>query len=521
MHMGVTGWPTEECCRILDNLPAAVRVYGQMEPNDVRYMNGFRLGETILIDDKEAHIVFNHIHFIISYHHETDSGARIVGFQVEPHSVQHSYDQPWDDKNPPKLLTCNPQKSVDRSMPLQFADSPGQVFFTYDVEWVESDVPWANRWELYFRGFEEVEVHWFSIVNSIVIVLFLSGIVAMIMVRVLHRDISRINDETDEDETGWKLIHGDVFRPPVGFLGPMALSVLVGSGVQMLTMAITVMVFGILGVLSPANRGALLTALVVIFLAMGIFAGFVSSVLYKMFLGKQWYRNALLTATVFPGTVAAMFMLVNTILWSRASTGAIPFGTMIAVLALWFFISIPLVFLGAYLGFTREAIAPATRINTFARPIPQQPWFLSPLVTCMVGSIVPFGAVFIELYFIMSSVWLSEPYYLFGFLALVLVLLIITCMEISIVMCYFQLCAEDHRWWWRSFLTSGGSAVYLFLYSIMYFGTRLEITDGASAMVYFGNMALVSWAFFLLTGSIGFISTLVFIRFIYSRIKIE
>jgi len=26
-------------------------------------------------------------------------------------------------------------------------------------------------------------------------------------------------------------------------------------------------------------------------------------------------------------------------------------------------------------------------------------------------------------------------------------------------------CSEDYHWWWRSFFTSGSSAVYMFLYS--------------------------------------------------------
>lgn len=36
-------------------------------------------------------------------------------------------------------------------------------------------------------------IHWFSLVNSIVIVLFLTGMVGMILLRALHKDISRYN----------------------------------------------------------------------------------------------------------------------------------------------------------------------------------------------------------------------------------------------------------------------------------------------------------------------------------------
>jgi len=50
----------------------------------------------------------------------------------------------------------------------------------------------------------------------------------------------------------------------------------------------------------------------------------------------------------------------------------------------------------------------------------------------------------------------------FGFLFAVLVILVVTCAEITIVMCYFQLCNEDYRWWWRWFLSAGSILFFLF-----------------------------------------------------------
>jgi len=114
------------------------------------------------------------------------------------------------------------------------------------------------------------QIHWFSIINSLMIVLFLTGMVAMIMMRTLHADIRRYremeNQEDAQEETGWKLVHGDVFRPPSR---PLLLSVLVGTGVQVFSMALITMIFAVLGFLSPANRGGLMTAMVVLFVVMG------------------------------------------------------------------------------------------------------------------------------------------------------------------------------------------------------------------------------------------------------------
>jgi len=70
---------------------------------------------------------------------------------------------------------------------------------------------------------------------------------------------------------------------------------------------------------------------------------------------------------------------------------------------------------------------------------------------------LPFGTVFIELFFILSNLWQHQVYYMFGFLFVVFLILVVTCAEITTVMCYFQLCAENYHWWWRSFLTSGPS----------------------------------------------------------------
>lgn len=39
------------------------------------------------------------------------------------------------------------------------------------------------------------------------------------------------------------------------------------------------------------------------------------------------------------------------------------------------------------------------------------------------GGILPFGSVFVELFFILSSMWLDQYYYVFGFLLLVFILL--------------------------------------------------------------------------------------------------
>lgn len=57
----------------------------------------------------------------------------------------------------------------------------------------QSDVKWSSRWDYLLESTHSANIQWFSILNSCVIVLFLSGMVAMILLRTLHRDIARYN----------------------------------------------------------------------------------------------------------------------------------------------------------------------------------------------------------------------------------------------------------------------------------------------------------------------------------------
>lgn len=78
------------------------------------------------------------------------------------------------------------------------------------------------------------------------------------------------------------------------------------------------------------------------------------------------------------------------------------------------------------------------------------------------------GAAFVELYFVLSSIFASRAYYAFGFLALTsgkyiflysivsstftAAVVVLTTATVTILFTYFVLCAEEYRWHWRAFL---------------------------------------------------------------------
>lgn len=526
---------------ILDNLPA-MRYSRQ---NDVSIQwTGYPVGFT---QNNNDDYIINHLKFKVLVHEyegsgveiigtgeegmgviSTDadkkkaSGFEIVGFEVIPCSVKHDPEamlkhKIYDSIDP---VTC--PSELDKS---QIIREQEKVSFTYDVEFVKSDIRWPSRWDAYLK-MEGARVHWFSILNSVMVIFFLAGIVFVIFLRTVRRDLTRYEEldkesqaQMNEELSGWKLVVGDVFREPNC---PKLLCVMVGDGVQILGMAIVTIVFAAFGFLSPASRGMLLTGMIVLYLFLGIAAGYVGVRLWRTLKGTSegWKSVSWSVACFFSGIVFAILTALNFILWGSKSTGAIPISLYFLLLFLWFCVSVPLTLLGGLFGTRAEAIQYPVRTNQIPREIPARK-YPSWLLVLGAGTL-PFGTLFIELFFILTSIWLGRFYYVFGFLLIVLLLLVIVCAEVSVVLTYMHLCVEDWQWWWKAFFASGSVALYVFLYSINYLVFDLKSLSGpVSAILYLGYSLIMAFAIMLATGTIGFLTSFYFVHYLFSSVKID
>ncbi|KAG8714449.1 hypothetical protein FRC08_011913 [Ceratobasidium sp. 394] len=492
---------------LVDGLPAA-EMKEDERTRETFYDMGFNLGD----DEKEPFKVnpalFNHYDVLLKYHTRDNVNYRVVGVVVWPRSIAHQGGtSDCGLAQPPPLVLAE--------------DKQNSVTYTYSVSWQESDTPWATRWDNYLHIFDP-KIHWFSLINSLVIVIFLCVMVSMILVRTVSRDISRYNaidlSEDVQEDFGWKLVHGEVFRSPQF---PLALSVLVGNGAQLSVMVGVTLVFALLGFLSPSNRGSLATVMIVFWTFFGSIGGYVSARVYASIGGTEQKKNAFLTATVLPAFVFGVMFLLNLFLIGAGSSGAVPLGTMVAIVALWFVISAPLSAIGGYFGNKHGAVSHPVRVNQIPRQIPPAPKYLRPWAASLLAGILPFGAAFVELYFVLSSLFASRAYYAFGFIALTAGVVLLTTATVTILFTYFILCAEEYRWHWRAFLIGGGSAFWVLAYGVFYWLTRLSLDSFASVVLYAGYLFLIALFDFLITGSIGFLATYWSMRRLYSAIRID
>lgn len=176
--------------------------------------------------------------------------------------------------------------------------------------------------------FDLVQIHWFSLINSIVIVAFLCVMVSTILYRHVSNDINKCvrnsffdgtqkegacadhvlvapryhaldlsEDMQVQEDQGWKLLHGEVFRAPSH---PLLLSTMVGTGSQLSAMVAVTLVFALFGFLSPSLRGSLASTMLVFWTLFSCVNGYVSTRIYTSFKGEAIKQLAFLSSTLFP-----------------------------------------------------------------------------------------------------------------------------------------------------------------------------------------------------------------------------
>uniref|UniRef100_A0A8C5YBK8 Transmembrane 9 superfamily member n=1 Tax=Microcebus murinus TaxID=30608 RepID=A0A8C5YBK8_MICMU len=378
--------------------------------------------------------LWTHLDFHLEFHGDRIIFANVSVRDVKPHNL--------DGLQPDEFL---------------------RLTHTYSVRWSETSVARrSDRRRGDDGGFfpRTLEIHWLSIINSIVLVFSLVGFVAVILMRVLRNDLARYNldeettsgssgDDFDQGDNGWKIIHTDVFRfPPYRGL----LCAVLGVGAQFLAILLYALTCCI--------------------------SGYVSSHFYRQI--GVW--NIILTTSLFSVPFFLTWSVVNSVHWANGSTQALPATTILLLLTVWLLVGFPLTVIGGIFGKNNASSFDAPcRTKNIAREISSQPCAIS-----------------VELYYIFATVWGREQYTLYGILFFVFAILLSVGASISIALTYFQLSGQDHRW------CVGSTGLFIFLYSVFYYARRSSMSGAVQTVEFFGYSLLTGYIFFLMLGTISF-----------------
>jgi hypothetical protein len=427
-----------------------------------------------------------------------------------------------------KIVSASVHTDGTKAVDISGANS-AEIEFSYSVEWKLETLEWKHRMTSYanssFAQPRSLEIHWLSIINSCVLVILLIAFLAIIFMRILKNDFARYmdieEDTIEEEESGWKLISGDVFRIPEN---PTLFCAMVGTGTQLMVTCFAVLLLALTGSVSTTRRGSILACAVITYSLASVVGGYISTKLYFQMNGKAWARCVVVAALLFPLPCAVVFSWANSVAMAHGSISALPFTTIVTILCLYAFVCLPLTLLGGILAkqYGKKDMEAPTRTTKVAREIPTEiPLYSNRFSFMLVAGFLPFTAIYVELHYIFTSMWGHQIYTMFGVLFCAVCLLVIVTSAITVSLIYFQLSREDHRWWWSAFINGGMIGLFIHAYSFYFYFFNSGMTGFLQASFYFGYMSILSFAVFLMLGSAGFRLSLVFVKYIYSRVKCD
>lgn len=539
---------------------------------------GFRYFPEDVTSTVEQFSVNNHFNLEILYTSTSDNLGyekhQITRFTVETFSIEHDFQEINGDirfRNPLPSCDTNAQQHTNYDMVTSDRRRPekvdGKTLFTYDVIWRKGEVPAEDRWDIYTSMDHAipVKIHWMSIANSLFYALSLSGLVAVLLLRNVRDNIDDEDAELAEDdiqeslsEKGYSLVHVDSFHPPDHRI--MLLAIFSGTGAQLFVSFLVTVAVSLTGLLHSSARGRLVMCALISFKLCGVVNGVVTIQVMKLFKAtNDWKVGATFTMLFFPCITFALFLCQQGIAMSHGSILAVDISVIAELVALWFLVLAPLTYLGAFLSSKLSLVSlpkePRTLLLGFLsyRSIRNGDrvtkglcvlfcllfnfsWLVIGLLwalrfflvnrglwrpdfnmigVLLTGGVVCFGATFVENYYIMASIWMRLSYESFHFLFLVAVIFFWTCAMVSVLFNYAIITVEGcHSWWWQ-FLCSGAAGFWIGVYSSIY-SFQLELSSFSSILLYSGFMAWASFAVFLMSGFIGFLGSIVFVRTIFS-----
>ena len=512
----------------LDFLPAGLsKTYLNISTKKIKYNTGIPLGfvennKTFINNYYKINVQLNKINITITqnktYRDQDEdeikiniTGYDIIGFDIEPFSIK------MNDSNKCNLNKLINNKEKYENQELIIGE---EILIRYDTFYFLTDTVYEERFNKYFYG--DKFIHSYSAYVSGIIIFILIIILLYIYWHSIKSETEIYNEKVISDdfinEYGWRNISFDVFRRP--YRGDI-LAAFIGTGVQLLVMVLYSLLFVSLGMIRPKSGGSYFTLLVMVYIFLSLLSGYCSSRFYKMIHGLNWLKVCVITCLLFPCIFLILLSFTNFLYYLEDSTTYVHFKNFFSLISLWMVGNVPLIVIGTIIGLTQKRFQFPCDVN----PVPgiisksDYPWYLRIRYGWLLTGFPPFFAVFVELFYIMDSMWKQDFYALSKYLLISIIILIIISSLIGILFTYLNLCKGDYRWWWKSFLVSASPSFYIIIFSLFYL-VKMQFKQFISVIIYLNFMTLFSIIIAFICGSSGFYLTFLFVTNIYRKIKL-
>jgi hypothetical protein len=339
--------------------------------------------------------------------------------------------------------------------------------------------------------------------------------------------LSDNNDAELDSDTVWKVIGSSIFVPPDY---SELYAALVGMGTQLLLSVAVTLLIGLVALAYETQRGLAIQVVICFYLAFGGLGGYATGIVYRSMEGSRHARVLALLVFPLPTAVFGLLALLNVILLQVGSSAAIPFWMLALLGTSWSLFGGIFSILGYGISmFCRKCspcicVSPSTEgTASLRRAIPSdRGWAWKSHVWRTLFSTAVFSAILLPCYYLFSSVWGYLFYTAYGALLLTAFTAAVLTAVSSLCYVWIQITsAENWKWWWAAWLTAATPAAHFIAFSVVYYLWFSHIKSAASAVLYFGYVALLSLILALMLGALGVWSSLIFLTWLYRLPKRE
>lgn len=519
---------------VVDGIPASTTFInddGVSGPKKY-YIPGFSLGYE---QDGDAYIN-NHVMIVIRFHKESDDPEKysIVGVEVYPKSV--------------KEAVCPGATRGYEHFKLDPHQEEQLVPFTYSIYWREDpDLEHKDRWKMYIdpstidengniiqASSKNTAIHWVSLINSFVVLSFVSIIVAFVLMTTFRSNLA------SESASEFGQVAQSSFTPPV-FLN--LLSILTGSGIQFI---FTLLGSGLLSFVFFRNtfgqQTTIFSAVIAVLIIGGFFAGFSSIQLFKLFStssGELNLKKTIIISSLSGSALITLSLIVvviaNALVFDSDSPRSFKFGTFMCLFLIYVVLQIPISVIGGIISknfnlltkllvkkmpdFVSSSVPLKKASN---KPLPASssrnyPFYLKLPFSLLILGICPCSIVFIESRFLYVALLVeraSTSYFMYGFIISAAILLLVVMVEIGIIATYLRLLnvGSQVNWQWWTFLTCSFSIwIYLVPLSIYHLIFKMKLLDSGSPVLYMVYTTILNTVVSIACGSLALWSATMFV----------
>lgn len=488
---------------------------------------------------------YNHYKLKVFYHPNKDDATKIqiIRTIVEPFSVN------YNDPDSLALQCGDPNESglfhlsYDRLVNVTAQPATGVLRMTYDIQWVETQRPFASRWNIYL-SMDDAVPEWIEFMGCLLGGVILSFICGSLYTWVM-RDLSYkpvvesadVSEEEAEEIQMWPF-STRIFFPPAK--ASILLCILCGIGAQLLVLGFFFALFFRFGLINAAQGKKMMNAGLILYCFTAVVGGYVTGRLYSIFHGERIIALAasLVTAVAYPLIGMLVVVLTYDILPDSDAPQYNVMSKITPIVLVWIFTAWPLTVIGGFLGHRHGPIYhfPVSSGTQGYQDLNLQDndnkeeeeeliegrWFVFVRKWRITISFLSFGMLPVFSSFISYSYAVAAPVFLGAFpvrsyIVMSFILFNLVSASGAVLAYYRQIRAHLFHWWWSTFAAAASAGLYIFFLSICYMIFKAEsYIQFRTLLAYSIWFGFISLGVALMTGFSGILLCVLFNQTMYS-----